>query len=122
MDAVEISQGLRGSGYEETEFKTKINNLDREAYYRNWSREIKNHVSIPVMIVGGLRTFGLMEEIVLNKEADFISLSRPLIRNPSLINDWRKGDHHRAECMSCNRCLEGLRNGEKLNCVQAKDL
>ena len=122
FNALEISQGLRGSGYEETEFKTKINNLDREAYYRNWCREIKNHVSIPVMIVGGLRTFNFMEEIVRNKEADFISLSRPLIRNPSLINDWKKGDRHRAECVSCNKCLEGLRNGEKLNCVQRKDL
>jgi 2,4-dienoyl-CoA reductase-like NADH-dependent reductase (Old Yellow Enzyme family) len=120
FDALEISQGLRGSGYEETEFKIKINNLDREAYYRNWCREIRNHVDVPVMIVGGLRTLDLMEEIVQKKEADFISLSRPLIRNPSLINDWNKGERHRAECISCNKCLEGLRSGEKLHCVQLK--
>jgi 2,4-dienoyl-CoA reductase-like NADH-dependent reductase (Old Yellow Enzyme family) len=61
-----------------------------------------------------------MEEIVQKKEADFISLSRPLIRNPSLINDWNKGERHRAECISCNKCLEGLRSGEKLHCVQLK--
>ncbi len=122
FDALEISQGLRGSSYEETEFKTKINTLDREAYYRRWCAEIKNKVNVPVMLVGGLRTFELMEEILLNKEADFISLSRPLIRNPSLINDWKKGDYHRAECISCNKCLEGLRNGGKLDCVWHKDL
>ena len=120
FDALEISQGLRGLGYEETEFKTKINSLDREAYYRSWCREIKNQVGVPVMIVGGLRTFDLMEEIVRRKEADLISLSRPLIRNPSLIDDWKKGDRHRAECISCNKCLEGLRNGEKLDCAQVK--
>jgi 2,4-dienoyl-CoA reductase-like NADH-dependent reductase (Old Yellow Enzyme family) len=120
VDALEISQGLRGSGYEETEFKTRINSLDREAYYRNWCREIKNQVEVPVMIVRGLRTFDLMEEIVQRKEADLISLSRPLIRNPSLINDWKKGDRRRAECISCNKCLEGLRNGEKLDCIQLK--
>jgi 2,4-dienoyl-CoA reductase-like NADH-dependent reductase (Old Yellow Enzyme family) len=121
FDALEISQGLRGSGYEETEFKTKINTLDREAYYRRWSGEIKKKVDIPIMLVGGLRTFDLMEEIVRNKEADFVSLSRPLIRNPNLINEWKQGDHHRADCISCNRCLEGLRNGEKLNCLKVKD-
>jgi 2,4-dienoyl-CoA reductase-like NADH-dependent reductase (Old Yellow Enzyme family) len=122
FNALEISQGLRGSGYKETEFKTKINTLDREAYYRCWSAEIEKEVDVPVMLVGGLRTFDLMEEIVQNKEADLISLSRPFIRNPSFINDWKRGDRHRAECISCNKCLEGLRNGEKLHCVQHKDL
>jgi 2,4-dienoyl-CoA reductase-like NADH-dependent reductase (Old Yellow Enzyme family) len=121
FDALEISQGLRGSGYEGTEFKTKINTLGREAYYRSWCAEIKKKVDVPVMLVGGLRTFDLMEEIVQKKEADLISLSRPLIRNPSLINDWKRGDRHRAECISCNKCLEGLRNGEKLGCLQLKD-
>ena len=66
------------------------------------------------MIVGGLRSVELMEEILRNKEADLISLSRPLIRNPGIIKDWEKGGRHRAECISCNKCLEGLRKGEKL--------
>lgn len=117
FDALEISQGLRGSGYEETEFKTRINNVDREAYYRRWCAEIKKQVDIPVMLVGGLRTFELMEEIVQNKEADFISLSRPLIREPGIINEWKKGNFHRAKCTSCNKCLEGLRKGETLRCI-----
>ncbi len=118
FDALEISQGLRGSSFEETEFKTKINNVDREAYYRLWCAEIKKKVDIPVMLVGGLRTFELMEEIVQNKEADFISLSRPLIREPGIINDWGRGNYDRAKCISCNKCLEDLRKGETLRCAQ----
>ena len=118
FDALEISQGLRGPNDEDTEFRTKINVLDREAYFRNWCRQIKNQVEVPVMMVGGLRTFELMEEIIQNKEADLISLSRPLIRNPSIIGDWERGDRHRAECISCNKCLAGLRRGEALRCVQ----
>ena len=47
FDALEISQGLRGGSYEETEFKTKINNLDREAYYRSWCAEIKKKGGCP---------------------------------------------------------------------------
>ena len=120
IDALEISQGLRGPSYEDSEFRTKINGLDREAYYRSWCAEIKKKVDVPIMMVGGLRTFELMEEIVRNKEADLISLSRPLIRNPGIINDWKRGDRHRAECISCNKCLEGLRRGEKLDCFQLK--
>jgi 2,4-dienoyl-CoA reductase-like NADH-dependent reductase (Old Yellow Enzyme family) len=118
FDALEISQGLRGSSYENTEFKTKIKSLDREGYYRRWCTEIKKKVNVPVMLVGGLRTFELMEEVIQDKEADFISLSRPLIRNPSIINDWEKGDHRRARCISCNKCLEELRRGGTLRCIQ----
>ncbi len=120
FDALEVSQGLRGLSFEETEFKTKINNLDREAYYRRWCAEIRKKVDVPVMLVGGLRTFELMEKIVEDEEADFISLSRPLIREPGIISDWRRGDYHRAKCISCNKCLENLRKGETFRCTQKK--
>ena len=120
FDALEISQGLRGPSDEDTEFRTKINVLDREAYFRNWCRQIKNQVEVPVMMVGGLRTIKLMEEIIQSKEADFISLSRPFIREPHIINDWKRGDRHRAECISCNKCFEGLLRGETLQCFQKK--
>jgi 2,4-dienoyl-CoA reductase-like NADH-dependent reductase (Old Yellow Enzyme family) len=122
FDALEISQGLRGPGDENTEFRTKINTLDREAYFRNWCSAIKKEVSVPVMCVGGLRTFKLMEEIIQNKEADFISLSRPLIREPGIINEWKRGDRHRAKCISCNECFESLLKGKTLECVQDKRL
>jgi 2,4-dienoyl-CoA reductase-like NADH-dependent reductase (Old Yellow Enzyme family) len=120
FDALEISQGLRGLSDEDTEFRRKIDVLDREAYFRDWCRQIKNQVEVPVMLVGGLRTFKLMEEIIQKKEADFISLSRPLIREPSIINDWNRGDHRRAQCISCNKCFESLTKGNTLKCVQLK--
>lgn len=121
FDALEISQGLRGPNDENTEFRTQINTPDREAYYREWCREIKNQIEVPIMMVGGLRTFKLMEEVIQGKEADFISLSRPLIREPSLINDWKQGIHHRAECISCNKCLKELMRGASLKCVMQKE-
>jgi 2,4-dienoyl-CoA reductase-like NADH-dependent reductase (Old Yellow Enzyme family) len=116
-DALEISSGLRGSGYEQAEFRTKINRLDREGYFRNWCKEIKFEVAVPVMMVGGLRTFGLMEEIIRNGEADFISLCRPLIREPQLIKAWQNNDRHRAACVSCNKCFEVLLEGKPLHCA-----
>ena len=62
-DALEISSGLRGKGYENTEFKTGISRPEREAYFRDWCREIKLAVKVPVMMVGGLRTPALLEEV-----------------------------------------------------------
>lgn len=121
FDALEISSGLRGRGYENAEFRLGINQLDREAYFRDWCKEIRRHVSAPVMMVGGLRTFELMEQVIQNQEADFVSLCRPLIREPGIINDWKNRDRHRATCISCNKCFEALLKGEGLHCVQSID-
>ncbi len=121
FDALEISQGLRGEGYADTEFRTKINSVDREGYFRDWCKGIKSQVNVPVMVVGGLRSFELMEEIVEKKEADFISLCRPFIREPGIVNEWKAGKHLKAKCISCNKCFEALRKGEMTRCLQIGD-
>jgi len=118
FDALEISHGLRGKSYEESEFRTKINSIEREAYFRPWCRAIKSCVNVPIMMVGGLRSFQLMEEVIRNGDADFISLSRRLIREPHIINEWKRGNRRRPDCISCNQCLEALRKGDELRCVQ----
>jgi len=117
FDALEISQGLRGNWYEETEFRTKINRVEKEAYFRDWSKTVKHMVNIPVMIVGGLRSIELMEVLVEKGETDFISLCRPLIKEPHIINAWKSGSRVRADCISCNKCFERLVRGESLHCA-----
>jgi len=121
FDALEVSSGLRGQGYKSTEFRTKISRPDREAYFRHWCKEIRPLVKAPVMMVGGLRSFEVMEEVILNGEADFVSLCRPLIKEPGLINEWKGGNHRKASCVSCNKCYEAILKGEALHCVQEKE-
>jgi 2,4-dienoyl-CoA reductase-like NADH-dependent reductase (Old Yellow Enzyme family) len=121
VDALEISSGLRGRGYENAEFRPGIKQWDQEAYFREWCRNIRQSVNVPVMMVGGLRTFELMEEVVQNQEADFVSLCRPLIREPGIINEWKTKDRHRARCISCNKCFDALLKGEGLRCAMEKE-
>ncbi|MEW5902706.1 MAG: hypothetical protein AB1715_14670, partial [Acidobacteriota bacterium] len=59
----------------------------------------------PVFGLGGLRTFAVMERVVEQGEADLISLSRPFIREPSLVHKFRTGAVSRSECISCNKCF-----------------
>jgi len=116
-DSLEISQGLRGKYYEETEFRTGIHTVDQEGYFRDWTKEVKKRVKVPVMMVGGLRTFELMEEVIQRGEADFVSLCRPLIREPHIIDEWKKGNRRRTACISCNKCLERNRKDGVLVCI-----
>ena len=69
-DALEISQGLRGKWYDGTEWRTGINSVDKEGFFRSWAKEIKAKVDVPVIMVGGLRSPGFMEEVLQRGEAD----------------------------------------------------
>ncbi|MGO9571635.1 MAG: NADH:flavin oxidoreductase [Desulfomonilaceae bacterium] len=116
LDAIEISSGLRGRGYKHTEFRTGINRFDREGYFRHWCLQVKSRVNIPVIMVGGLRSFELVAEVLRDKTADLVSLSRPLIREPNLVARWQAGDRTPATCISCNRCMEALLEAKPFGC------
>lgn len=116
-NAIEVSQGLRGKKWSETEFRDKITKRDREAYFRDWARQVKERVNVPVIAVGGMRSVDLMEEIVAAQEADFVSLCRPLVREPDLIASWQNGQARYPMCISCNMCFGNVVNGSRLRCM-----
>ncbi|MCB2190164.1 MAG: NADH:flavin oxidoreductase [Deltaproteobacteria bacterium] len=116
-DCLEISQGLRGDNYEQSEFHTKVDRPGGEAYFRSWAAKVKQRVDIPVAAVGGVRTPEIAEEILARGEADLVALSRPLISEPSLPARWQKGDTARTRCISCNKCFELVLQGRHISCI-----
>lgn len=121
IDAIEVSGGTPGSG-DRSAARTRIDSLEKEAYHRNLARVVKEGVRVPVGVVGGLRSPLLLEEILSSGDADFVSMSRPFIREPGLIRRWMAGDTARASCISCNGCfLPGLKEGG-IYCVVEKKL
>ncbi len=75
-----------------------------EAYFLPQAAAIKKNVRAPVMAVGGMRRRATMERALESGQADFISLSRPFIRQPNLVNLMEKGDADPISCTNCNRC------------------
>ena len=120
FDAIEVSQGLRGAGYGQTEFRTRINAREKEAYFRAWAQAVKEKVTASVWMVGGLRSPDVIAAALTDKQADLAALSRPLIREPDLVARWQQGENAVSRCISCNQCLEGLHRGKRLHCVVEK--
>jgi 2,4-dienoyl-CoA reductase-like NADH-dependent reductase (Old Yellow Enzyme family) len=81
-----------------------INKEEKEAYFASHARALKEEVSVPVILVGGLRTPRVIEKVLKEGTADFVSLSRPFIREPGLVKRWKQGDLEKAKCISCNQC------------------
>ncbi|MDD4681160.1 MAG: NADH:flavin oxidoreductase [Clostridia bacterium] len=116
VDAIELSGGVINTGRLEPS-RTGINSLEREAYYRNEARAFKREIRIPLILVGGIRSYELAEKLVENEEVDYISMCRPFIMEPGLINRWASGDHSKALCKSDNACLKSGRKGTGVRCL-----
>jgi 2,4-dienoyl-CoA reductase-like NADH-dependent reductase (Old Yellow Enzyme family) len=98
LDGVEISGGIGGESS-----RAGIRRRDQEAYFRPIARKARYVTDLPIILVGGMRSREVMEEVLVEGSADFVALSRPLIREPDLPNRLRAGQP-KATCVSCNRC------------------
>jgi 2,4-dienoyl-CoA reductase-like NADH-dependent reductase (Old Yellow Enzyme family) len=88
------------------ESRTGIATYNDEAYFLPGAKALKEKTKATVILVGGMRSFSKIEDVLTAKATDFVSLSRPLIRQPDLPNLWRSGEgEDKAECISCNACL-----------------
>ena len=119
IDAIEVSGGLAISP------KTRpsqlgINKEEKEAYFKKEDKAIKKQVDVPIILVGGNRSFHVAERILEEGAADYISMSRPLIREPHLINRWKAGDLTKSACVSDNMCFQPAHEGKGIYCVTEK--
>jgi len=117
IDAVELSGGtsLKISNYSSSRLG-EIDSKEEEVYYRDAAKLYKEKITVPLILVGGIRSYGVAKELVEKDLADYISLCRPLVREPNLIKCWQEGDIKKAKCISCNGCFKPVRAGEGLYC------
>ncbi|QTA81733.1 NADH:flavin oxidoreductase [Desulfonema limicola] len=116
LDAIELSGGLLTS-MKLSPSRAGIKSQDKEAYFREEAKEFKKEIDIPLILVGGMRSFEVAEQMINNGTADYISMSRPLIREPDLIKRWKEGDLRKAECKSDNLCFKPGFEGSGIYCV-----
>jgi 2,4-dienoyl-CoA reductase-like NADH-dependent reductase (Old Yellow Enzyme family) len=118
IDAIEVSGGTPGSG-KLGAARPNIKESTDEAYFLPQAEAIRRVApSVPLMLVGGMRSLEVMEKILADGTADYFSMSRPLIREPGLPARWKSGDRRRAACISCLGCFGPARKGEGIRCVQ----
>jgi 2,4-dienoyl-CoA reductase-like NADH-dependent reductase (Old Yellow Enzyme family) len=89
-----------------------------EGYLVEYAARIKKAVDVPIMAVGGMRDLQMMENVVATGKGDLISMCRPFIREPNLINRWSSGDTSPSTCISCDGCLKETMRSRKLRCLQ----
>jgi 2,4-dienoyl-CoA reductase-like NADH-dependent reductase (Old Yellow Enzyme family) len=112
IDAIEVSVGVG------TSIKPARADAPEDAYFRAQAAAVKKAVSVPVMVVGGIRSLNTARYIVATGEADLISMCRPFMREPDIIARWQRGLKSQAACISCNKCMTARADGRRLQCVE----
>jgi 2,4-dienoyl-CoA reductase-like NADH-dependent reductase (Old Yellow Enzyme family) len=68
-----------------------------------------------VIVVGGIRKLIDIENIVETEEIDFVSMCRPFIIDPNIVNKFQEGKATKSKCIDCGYCLLGV-GARKLKC------
>jgi 2,4-dienoyl-CoA reductase-like NADH-dependent reductase (Old Yellow Enzyme family) len=116
IDAIEISGGLPISATTRAS-QLGINKEEKEAYFQEEAKALRRQRDVPIILVGGNRSFHVAERLIDEGVADYISMSRPLIREPDLINRWKAGDLSKAACVSDNMCFKPILEGKGIYCL-----
>lgn len=91
-------------------------------YNLPYAKIAKQHIQIPVICVGGFRTKQEMIGAVGRGETDFVSLCRPFICEPDLVNKLMANDSYKAKCLDCNMCAVMCDSGNPTRCYYGKHL
>lgn len=96
IDSIEVS----GNGTSVPGIRPHVN----EAYFAPFAAKLAEEVDVPVILVGGLRSMDEMQKVLNDTNIQFLSVSRPLLREPDLPNKLQSGKSAESQCISCNRC------------------
>jgi 2,4-dienoyl-CoA reductase-like NADH-dependent reductase (Old Yellow Enzyme family) len=116
IDAIEVSGGLPINP-KTMPSQLGINKKEKEAYFQEEARALRKETDVTLILVGGNRSLHVAERLVNEGVADYISMSRPLIREPHLINRWKAGDFTKSACVSDNMCFQPAIEGKGIYCV-----
>jgi len=121
IDAIELSGGTLISG-DLGPVRPKITSQKKEAYFRQEAKKFKEMLRVPLILVGGIRSLPVAQQLLDEGYADYISMCRPLVREPDLVKCWAKGDQHKSTCISDSHCREAAFSGDGIYCMVEKKI
>ena len=105
VDIIHVSVGLYRNPILSGQFSSSFHPHGLNA---DMSAKIKEVVSIPVTVVGGITSPELAEKLIAEGKCDFVALARPLTADPQFGNKAKRGDEDDiAQCIRCFKCFPG---------------
>jgi 2,4-dienoyl-CoA reductase-like NADH-dependent reductase (Old Yellow Enzyme family) len=81
-----------------------------EAYLRDYARQLRASVSLPIILLGGVTRRETIE-CAMQDGFHFVAMGRALLREPGLVNAMAKGEARDSLCVHCNKCMASIYRG-----------
>lgn len=82
-----------------------------QGYNLQTAARVKQAVFLPIITVGGMRSYGFMCDAIKSNKTDFVSMARPLILEPDLPRKFHDHISDEALCDNCNQCVVAVDTG-----------
>ncbi|MGM0480986.1 MAG: FAD-dependent oxidoreductase [Pseudomonadota bacterium] len=107
-----------GIGWHEARVPTIVTSVPRAAF--SWITErVRRELSVPVVAVNRINTPAIAEHILASGQADMVSMARPLLADPELVNKAAKQQAEKINtCIACNQaCLDHVFENKRASCL-----
>jgi 2,4-dienoyl-CoA reductase-like NADH-dependent reductase (Old Yellow Enzyme family) len=111
IDAIEVSGGF------EADMNSHIRSNATSPYYLWECRQARRALTLPLILVGGMRKLQEIRSVIKDGIADAVSMCRPFINDPYIIQKFREGLTEKSKCISCNYCIS-TEGGKPYLCFQ----
>ena len=107
-----------GIGWHEARIPTIAPMVPRAAF--SWvTKKMKGEVNIPLVTTNRINTVQTAEDVLTDGHADMVSMARPFLADPELMNKAEQGKEDEINtCIACNQgCLDNVFSRERATCL-----
>lgn len=107
-----------GVGWHEARVPTIVTSVPRAAFVEA-TRQVKDHVSIPVVASNRINDPDVAEKILVDGQADAVSMARPFLADSEFVNKAAQGRADEINtCIACNQaCLDHTFQLKRASCL-----
>jgi 2,4-dienoyl-CoA reductase-like NADH-dependent reductase (Old Yellow Enzyme family) len=83
-----------------------------EAFFLPLARQFRDALTMPLILLGGVNTMETVDT-AMAEGFEFVAMGRALLRDPMLIDKFRRGSAREGLCVHCTKCMATIYDGTR---------
>ncbi len=90
-----------------------------EAFFLPYARQFLAALDLPLVLLGGINRLDTVDA-ALTEGFAFVAMARALLRQPDLVEQFRRGEAAEGLCVHCNKCMPTIYRGTRCVLVDGR--